>query len=158
VSTVVVRDRVSVDGEVVEDTLDWFVQDVDGNVWYLGEDVKDYEGGELVSTGGSWEAGIDGAQPGIVMLASPTVGDAYRQERYPGEAEDMGEVLRVDGSNTVAAGTFDDVLVTRDWNPLEPDVIEEKSYAPGVGLIGERKVAGGDEEVELVEHIPGPPA
>ena len=80
---------VTVDGELVEDTYDWYAQDAAGAVWYLGEDSKEYEGGEVVSTGGSWEAGVDGALPGIIMAADPRLGDAYRQEYYPGEAEDM---------------------------------------------------------------------
>jgi hypothetical protein len=85
------------------------------------------------------------------MLADPQVGDAYRQEYYEGEAEDMGEVARLGETANVPFGTFDDLLVTRDWNPLEPDVVEEKYYAPGVGLVLEVKVAGDDERVELVE-------
>ena len=94
ISAVVVRDTVYEDGELIEDTYDWFAQDVDGNVWYLGEDSREFEDGELVSTEGSWEAGVDGALPGIVMLADPEVGDAYRQEFYEDEAEDMAEVAR----------------------------------------------------------------
>ncbi len=152
----VVRDTVFVDGELVEDTFDWYAQDGDGNVWYLGEDSTEYEGGEAVSTAGSWEGGVDGALPGVVMWADPRVGQAYRQEFYEGEAEDVVEVLRTGQSVTVPAGTFDDVLVTREWNPLEPDVVEEKSYAPGVGVILERKVEGGEEVVELIEFTPAP--
>ena len=89
VTCVVVRDVVLIDGEIVEDTLDWYAQDADGNVWYMGEAVQDFEDGELVSTEGSWEAGVDGAQPGIIMLADPQVGDYYQQELYEGEAEDQ---------------------------------------------------------------------
>ncbi len=155
VSTVVVRDTVTVDGEVVEDTFDWFAQDRDGNVWYFGEAVQNFDAGRLESTDGSWEAGVDGALPGIVMPATPTVGRAYRQEYYPDEAEDLGEILRTGERRTVAFGAFDDVLVTRDWNPLEPDIIEEKSYAPGVGLIYETKVAGEEGSVELVDFVVG---
>jgi hypothetical protein len=95
VSTIVVRDTVSEDGEVIEDTLDWFAQDREGNVWYFGEDSREFEDGEQISTEGSWEAGVDGALPGIVMLAQPQVGDAYRQEYDEGEAEDLGEVVGV---------------------------------------------------------------
>src|SRR5215210_6519385 len=87
VTCVVVHDVVSINGEVVEDTIDWYAQDADGNVWYFGEESKDYEDGELVSTEGFWEAGVDGAQPGIVMLADPAVGNSYQQEYYAGEAE-----------------------------------------------------------------------
>ncbi|MGH9178861.1 MAG: hypothetical protein ACRD0N_09950 [Acidimicrobiales bacterium] len=154
----VVRDTVTdADGALVEDTFDWFAQDRDGNVWYLGEDSREYEDGQVASTEGSWEAGVDGALPGIVMPAQPTVGFAYRQEYYAGEAEDMAEVVRVDEAKTVRFGDFDDVVVTRDWNPLEPDVVEEKYYAPGVGLIFETKTVGGEEHVELIQYTRGEP-
>jgi hypothetical protein len=155
ISAVVVRDAVFVDGELVEDTLDWFAQDSEGNVWYLGEDSKEYEDGQLVGTEGSWEAGVDGALPGIVMLARPVEGEAYRQEYYEGEAEDLGEVLQLGQSETVPAGSFDDVVVIREWNPLEPDVVEDKYHAPGVGVVLERVVEGGDGVVELIEFTPG---
>jgi hypothetical protein len=155
ISATVVRDTVTVDGVVVEDTYDWFAQDVDGTVWYLGEESTDYEDGELVGHEGSWEAGIDGAQPGIVMPGDPVVGHAYRQELLVGEAEDLGEILAVDGTVTVPAGTYDAVLTTRDWNPLEPDVVEQKQYAPGVGLVREEVVQGGDDVVELLSFEPG---
>jgi hypothetical protein len=155
IDAVVVRDTVSVEGEVLEDTYDWFAQDAEGNVWYLGEDTKEYEGGEVTSTEGSWEAGVDGALPGIVMPAAPAVGQAYRQEWYPGEAEDLAEVLRLDGSATVAGTRYDGLLVTEEWNPLEPDVVEEKSYARDVGLVLEVATAGGDERAELIEFTPG---
>jgi hypothetical protein len=155
ISAVVVRDTVKVDGQVVEDTYDWFAQDREGNVWYLGEDVKDFENGKLVSTGGSWEAGVDGAVPGIVMPAKPEVGHAFRQEFYVGEAEDMAEIIEVDATVTVPFGRFDRVVVTEDWNPLDPDVIEQKSYAPGIGLVAEATVAGGRGRAELVEFAAG---
>ena len=155
ISAVVVRDTVTVDGEVVEDTFDWFAQDRDGNVWYLGEAVQDFENGKLVGTDGTWEAGVDGAVAGIVMPATPAVGDAYRQEFSIGEAEDMFEIIADDDTETVPAGQFARVVVTKDWNPLEPDVIEEKRYAPGVGLIAERKIAGDRGRAELVRFTPG---
>jgi hypothetical protein len=152
VQATVVRDTVSVDGEVVEDTYDWYAQDREGNVWYLGEDTKEYEDGEVVSTEGAWEAGVDGALPGIVMQARPEVGQAYRQELYAGEAEDMAEVVETGAAKSIALGDYDDVVVIEEWNPLEPDVVEHKYYAPGIGPIAEEKVAGGDEVVELTEH------
>jgi hypothetical protein len=155
ISAVVVRDTVALEGEVIEDTFDWFAQDGDGNVWYLGEETTEYENGEPVSTEGSWEAGVDGALPGIVMLAEPAVGEAYRQEYYPGEAEDLAEVVRVGESETVPFGSFDGLVVIEEWNPLEPDVVEEKFYAPGVGTVLEVAVVGGDERVELVSYTPG---
>jgi hypothetical protein len=155
IDAVVVRDTVTVDGELAEDTYDWFAQDGAGNVWYLGEDSKEYEDGEVASSAGSWEAGVDGALPGIVMPADPQVGDAYRQEFYPGEAEDLAEVVRVGESATVAGQAYDDLLVVEEWNPLEPEAVEEKSYARGVGVVLEVKTAGGDERAELVEFTPG---
>lgn len=155
IDATVVRETESVDGELVEDTFDWYAQDADGNVWYLGEETREYENGEVVSTEGAWEGGVDGALPGIIMLADPQPGEAYRQEWYPCEALDLAEVARVGESVTVAAGAFDDVVVITEWNPLEPEAVEEKSYAPGVGVVLEEQVEGGDERVELVEFTPG---
>lgn len=155
IPAVVVRDTVTVGGEVVEDTFDWFAQDRQGNVWYLGEDSKESENGRVVSTEGSWQAGVDGARPGIVMPARPTVGHAYRQEYLAGEAEDLAQVVRIDGRQRVRFGAFDRMLVTREWTPLEPATVEEKFYASGVGLVLERKTAGGEGRVELVEHSTG---
>ena len=154
VSTVIVRDTVTSDGELVEDTFDCFAQDRAGNVWYFGEDVKDYEGGKLVSTAGSWEAGVDGALPGIVMPAQPVVGDAYRQEYLVGEAEDMAEVLAIDEARTTRLGEHIGVLVTEEWTPLEPDVVEQKSYAAGIGQILGVTTRGGEGSIELVAYTP----
>jgi hypothetical protein len=153
VAAVVVHDTVTLDGELVEDTYDWYAQDRDGNVWYLGENTHEYENGTPVSSAGAWQAGVDGARPGIAMPAHPKVGMAYRQEYLPGEAEDMGEVVRVGDSTTVPAGRFSDLVVTRDWTPLEPDIVEQKMYAPGVGVVAEH---GHGERVVLVAYRPGP--
>lgn len=150
----VVRDTVSISGELVEDTYDWFAQDADGNVWYLGEASNDYENGELVSTAGSWEAGVDGALPGIVMPAVPAIGDAYRQEFYAGEAEDMMEIIDVDASLDTDLGSYEHVVVTEDWTPLEPDVFEQKYYAPGVGNIREENPDNGSF-ADLIVFTPG---
>jgi hypothetical protein len=155
IEATVVRDSVYAGGELKEDTFDWYAQDRDGNVWYLGEETKEYEDGEVASTEGSWEAGVDGAQPGIVMPADPTVGFAYRQEYYAGEAEDMGEIIEVGATVDVPAGHYEDVVITKDWNPLEPEMIEQKQYAPGVGPVHEQLVAGGDGLLELVEFHAG---
>jgi hypothetical protein len=154
VTCVVVHDKLTLDGEVVEDTFDWFAQDKDGNVWYFGEDTKEFEGGKVVSTKGSWEAGVDGAQPGIAMEAAPKVGDTYRQEFYAGEAEDMADVVSLTESAKVAYGSFQDLVMTKDYTPLEPAVVEHKFYARGIGLVLELGVKGGSERVELVtvEH------
>jgi hypothetical protein len=144
VACVVVADSVKVNGELVEATIDWYAQDKDGNVWYFGEDSKEYENGVVVSTAGSWEAGVDGAEPGYVMLADPDVGHVYRQEYYRGEAEDMAQVLSLDASTTVPYGSFQNCLETKEWTPLEPGVSERKYYAAGVGMLSTRTVGGGD--------------
>ena len=155
VPTTVVRDTVTVSGELVEDTYDWYAQDLEGNVWYFGEETAEYENGEIVSHAGSWEAGVDGALPGIVMKASPVVGDAYRQEYYPGEAEDLAEVVREGVSEQVAFGPFEDLIVIEEWNPLDPAVIEEKYYAAGVGMVMETAIEGGSGRIELISYISG---
>jgi len=136
VTCVVVHDTVYVDNELAEETLDWYAQDKEGNVWYFGENSRQYAGGEIVSIDGSWQAGINGAQPGIIMEAKPKVGDIYRQEFAPGEAEDMGEVLSLTESTTVPfGGLYANCLMTKDFSGLEPDVIEHKYFAKGVGFI-----------------------
>ena len=151
----VVHDVVSEDGQLVEDTLDWYAQDASGNLWYLGEDTKEYENGEVVSTEGSWEAGVDGAQAGIILPADPQAGMAYRQEYYAGQAEDAAEVVAVDGHVEVPFGTFDDVLETRDFTPLDPDVEEHKFYARGVGPVEVRQTSGGSSHEVLLTFDPG---
>jgi hypothetical protein len=156
VVSTVVRDTVTVEGELVEDTYDWYAQDAEGNVWYMGEETAEYENGEVISTAGAWEAGVDGALPGIVMQAEPEVGDAYRQEFYPGEAEDMAEVVRVGVAEELAEESFEDLVVIEEWTPLEPDVNEEKSYAAGVGVVLEEVIEGGSGRIELVSFTPGP--
>ncbi|SFM69032.1 hypothetical protein [Methanolobus profundi] len=151
VTTMVIREREWEDGELVEDTFDWYANDNEGNVWYFGEDSKEYDDGELVGTAGSWEAGVDGAEPGILMKADPQIGDVYQQEYYEGEAEDMAEVLSLDASVTVEYGSFDNCLQTKEWTPLEPGIEEHKYYASGVGLLKEESVTEGDEMLELVD-------
>jgi hypothetical protein len=151
VECVVVRDKVFLNGGLIEDTFDWYAQDKEGNVWYFGEDTKEYENGKVVSTEGSWEAGVDGAKPGIYMQADPTVGETYRQEYYKGEAEDMAKVLSLDESATVPYGSFDHLLMTKDWNPLEAGVVEQKYYAPGIGNVLEVGVKGNSDRIELID-------
>ena len=136
---------------LVEDTFDWYAQDVDGNVWYFGEDTKELDdNGNVISTEGSWEAGVDGAEPGIIMLADPKKGDRYQQELAPGVAEDMAQVIGFEDSFCVRYGCFEDVLVTKEWTPLERGVVENKYYAEGVGFISAVMVKGGEEQTELV--------
>ena len=156
ITTTVVHDVVTGrDGEVIEDTDDWFAQDSAGNVWYFGEDSTEYDDRGRPDTAGSWEAGVDGAQAGIVMLAAPRVGDGYQQEYLEGEAEDRATVLSVDDRVSIGLGAYSGVLTTEDTTPLEPGLAEHKSYAPGVGLIHEETVAGGSGAAELVEYTPG---
>ena len=131
----VVRDTVTLGGEVIEDTLDWYAQDTAGTVWYLGEDTAEFEDGDLTSHEGSFEAGVDDALAGVIMPAAPDVGQSYRQEYYAGVAEDNGEVLALDATATVPAGSYDDLVQTADTNALEPDVLEHKFYARNVGVV-----------------------
>ncbi len=150
VTTTVVHDRVTTAaGELVEDTDDWYAQDTAGNVWYFGEATIAYPKGKP-TTRGSWEAGVDGAQAGLVMPAVPEKGQAYAQEYYADEAEDRAEVVAVGGSVAVPAGRYDEVVTTEDSTPLEPELLEHKFYAPGVGVVMEEDVRGGDEVVRLV--------
>jgi hypothetical protein len=135
VSAIVVFDRVFVQGELKEKTFDWYAQDKDGNVWYLGEDTREFENGQVVSTAGSWKAGRDGAKPGIIMLAHPHVTDRYFQEFLAGEAEDQARVVGKGLGIRVPYGSFDDCLKTVEWTRLEPGVTESKVYCPGVGFV-----------------------
>lgn len=142
VSAIVVLDRVFVEGELKEKTFDWYAQDKQGNVWYLGENTKEYEDGKVVSTEGSWKAGRDGAQPGIIMLAHPRVGDSYRQEFFVGEAEDQARVVARNIDQRVPYGSFDNCVRTVEFTRLEPGVKEAKIYCPGVGFVRAHGVDG----------------
>jgi hypothetical protein len=148
----VVHDLVTEDGEPVEDTRDWYAQDADGNVWYFGEDTKELENGKVATTAGSWEAGVDGAQPGILVPAEPEDGMTYRQEHYEGEAEDAAEVLSLDEKVEVPFGSYDGVLMTKDYTPLEPEILEHKFYARGVGMVLALAISGGSDREELVAY------
>jgi hypothetical protein len=134
VATVVVRATEWKNGVLKEDTRDWYAQDKDGNVWYFGEAVDNYANGKLSNHAGSWEAGVDGAKPGIIMLARPKVGETYRQEYYKGRAEDMGTIVALDKKITTPAGTFDKCLQIRDWSKIEW-AREHKYYCPAVGFL-----------------------
>ena len=157
VTTVVVKDRVFEDGKLKEDTVDWYAQDRAGNVWYFGEATTSYEKDPAGDHTGSWEAGVDGALPGVVMLGDPEGGDVYRQEFLAGQAEDIALVRHANGAIKVRAGSFERLLVTEEWTPLTPDQIELKYYARGVGLVAERLIFGGDDLVELVTWTPAGP-
>jgi len=153
VTTTVVHDRAFEEGELVEDTFDWFAQDKFGNVIYFGEDSTeiDPDTGLPISKHGSWEAGVDGAEAGFIMKANPFVGDLYHQELAPGVAEDQAEVLSLTEFLCVPVGCFNNVLLTKEFSLLEPGIAEHKYYASGVGFIfGERVEGEGEEFTELV--------
>jgi hypothetical protein len=151
VKCVVVDDRVLAHAKLSEKTFDWYAQDNKGNVWYFGEDSKEYKKNGKVSTEASWEAGKDGAEPGVIMPANPKVGQTYRQEYLKGVAEDTAKVLDLDGSVTVPYRSFDHAVVTREWSPLEPGVVAHKYYAAGAGDVKEVAVEGPMETLELVD-------
>ena len=148
----VVHDVVTEDGQLVEVTDDWYAQDKAGNVWYLGEDTAEYENGKVTTRSGSFEAGVDGAQAGVIMPADPKDGMAYRQEYYKGEAEDKAEVLSTDEQVEVPFGYFQGALMTKDLVPLEPKVSEYKLYARDVGPVLTVKTSGGSGREELISY------
>lgn len=135
VTTTEVHNTVTLDGSLVEETFDWYAEDEDGNVWYLGEDSKEYDNGVVVSTEGSWEAGVDGARPGIIMLARPRIGMEYYQEFLAGVAEDKARIVSRSKTVRVPFGKFVRCLKTLDFTALSPGAREFKYYAPGVGLV-----------------------
>lgn len=153
ITAVVVHDVLNEpDGTPVEDTWDWYAQDKQGNVWYLGEAVQNFANGKPTDNEGSWEAGVDGAYAGIIMPAQPTVGQVYRQEYYKGHAEDSAKVLALGEGVTIPFGTFTGAIKTEDSTPLKPEV-EQKYYAPGVGLVQVITVAGGTGHAELLDIV-----
>jgi hypothetical protein len=156
VTATVIRDVSLHHGRPLEATFDWYAADNDGNVWYLGEDTKEFDAnGHVISTEGSWEAGVDGAVPGVIMLADPQVDDAYRQEFWAGQAEDQAWVVRTGGSFTVPYGTVHDVIRALEWTRLEPHVVVMKVFAPGLGIVYERTLSGSKEVAALVSVSTG---
>ncbi len=155
VSATVVKDIVTVGGKPEEKTSDWYAQDRDGNVWYFGEETAEYKNGKVSNTTGSWEAGVDGAEPGIILNATPQVTDSYRQEYYKGEAEDAFWVTGVNEKISVPYGSYGDATRTLEYTPLEPKIVTEKYYAPGVGLVAEKNLSGPTETVKLVDVTHG---
>ena len=145
----VVKDVVSYDGVASELTYDFYAQDSEGNVWYFGEDSRELnENGWIISTEGSWYAGVDNAQPGIIMKANPVPNTAYREEYDPGNAEDIGYIVSLNNTVKVSYGSYDGCVKILDWDPKEPDVVEYKFYAPGIGFV--KSIANTGETVELV--------
>ena len=149
--TVAVSDLLYLRGRLEERTTDYYTQDRGGNVWYFGEDTAELDRhGNVKDTSGSWLAGKDGAKPGIFMYARPQAGQSARQEFLKGEAEDHFQVLRLGEHVAVPFKDFDNVLLTKEWTPLEPGVLDHKFYARGIGTVLEQTVRGGDERNELV--------
>jgi hypothetical protein len=154
VQATVVEDTLVLKGRVEEHTFDWYAQDDQGNVWYVGERTAEYDRqGNVVSTEGSWEAGVNGAEPGIFMPAHPHVGDTFRQEFLPGHAEDHFRIMNLDGSRTVPYDSFENVMRTREWTPIEPGTRDAKYYVKGIGEIEETAVRGPSEFFRLVQVI-----
>ncbi|MSO41954.1 MAG: hypothetical protein EXQ70_08730 [Solirubrobacterales bacterium] len=153
----VVRDVLTENGQTVEATDDWYAQDADGNIWYLGENTAEYKNGKVSSRAGSFEAGVDGAQPGIALPANPEPGLSYRQEYYKGQAEDRAAVVTVGEEHVQVPFGFytDGVLMTRDLMPLEPKVQELKFYAPGVGPLLSMHTDGSFGTAALVSYTRG---
>jgi hypothetical protein len=151
VPCVVVDDKLFLNGKLEETTLDYYVQDRAGNVWYFGEDTQELDAnGNITSTEGSWRTGVDGAVPGIFMEGDPVIGHAFQQEYLAGQAEDHFEVLSLTASVTVPAGMYNVALLTKEWTPLEPDVLDHKWYVRGIGEVRELAVKGPKEELSLV--------
>ena len=146
----VVSDVATHNGTLLEKTSDWYAQDKQGNVWYLGEDTAAYLPNGKVDTSGSWEAGVHDAEPGLVMETNPQIPDAYRQEFLSGQAEDTAWVVDTSGSSTVPDGTFKNVLTSLEATRIEPGAYDRKVYAPGVGMIREEALTGATEYAELV--------
>jgi hypothetical protein len=151
VRSTVVRDVVSSGGKAIEKTLDWYAQDKWGNVWYMGEDARELRHGKFVKVGDSWEGGVNGAKPGIIMPGDPKPGERYRQEYYPGHALDQARVIGEGGPVTVPNGSYAHTLLTDETAPkLDPGVHEHKYYVAGLGDIKEQTVAGNQEQIQLV--------
>jgi hypothetical protein len=146
----VVTDVATHDGAKIEETSDWYAQDDQGNVWYVGEDTKHYLPNGKVDTSGSWEAGVHDAEPGMVMEANPQIPDAYRQEFLSNQAEDTAWVVERGGSVTVPYGTLKNALTTLEATRLEPGAYDQKIYAPGIGIVREQALTGAPEFAELV--------
>lgn len=150
ITATVVRDTVRLNGELIEDTFDWYAQDRRGSVWYLGEDTREYEDGKVVSTEGSWETGVDGAQAGVIMFRRPRVGEPFWQEYYRGHAEDQAMFLTLDTRVATKSGVFKRVRMTEDTTALDPTITELKFYARGVGVVLELDLAPEAGRSELV--------
>jgi hypothetical protein len=152
----VVEDRLYLSGYLGERTTEWYSQDKQGNVWYFGEDTAELaRDGHVTTTSGTWRAGVDGAKPGVFMFAHPAVGQAARQEFYKGQAQDQFKVLSLHAAVSVPYVSSAKAVLTREWTPLEPGVIDHKFYVRGIGTVLEQTVKGGTERAALVSFTKG---
>lgn len=149
-TTVVLDTLKNSKGQVVEATQDYYAQDKQGNVWYFGESTAELTNGKVTSREGSWQAGVNGARPGLFMPAEPKPGDAFQQEFFKGQAEDRFKILTLDASGSVPWGAFTGAMLTEEWTPLEPGVVDTKYYVKGVGNVDEETAAGPTEYSRLV--------
>jgi hypothetical protein len=148
---VVVQDQLFLSGKLEEKTTDYYTQDTHGNVWYFGEATEELDTqGHVTSREGSWLAGKDGAVPGIFMETDPVVGHSFRQEYYPGHAEDQFAVVSLAAGVQVPYGSFTGALLTQEWTALEPKVLDHKYYVRGLGEVSETSVKGPVEQSFLV--------
>ncbi len=148
IACIIVNFKAYLNGTLIEEAWDWYAQDNEGNVWYFGEAVDNYNtDGSLKDHAGSWEAGVDGAQPGTIMPANPQAGMKYREEYYFNHAEDLAEITATGQTVTTPLGTYTNCIKTRNWTELEPDLNENKFYAPGIGMVKEVNVA---DKTEIV--------
>jgi len=153
---VAVKDNLYEAGKLEEQTSDWYTQDNGGNVWYFGEATRELNRqGKTTTTEGSWQAGVNGARPGIFMPANPQPGQSYRQEYYKGQAEDQFKVLDLNSSVTVPSGHYRPALLTEETTPLEPGVVDHKYYAKGIGNVKE-VTAKGPRELAALASVSGP--
>jgi hypothetical protein len=155
VTTTVIHDQVFIKGDLVEDTQDWFAQDASGNVWYFGEDTKELDHGQVISTEGSWEAGVNNARAGIFMPAAPKAGQAFKQEDAKNVAEDCTKIVDLHASVKTPFVSSSEALKTEEFSLLEPGVLDNKYYVRGIGLVREQTVQGGSDLLELVS-VTGP--
>jgi hypothetical protein len=150
INATAVSDVARHNGKLLEKTTDWFAQDKQGNVWYLGEDTAAYLPNGQIDRSGSWQAGVHDGEPGIIMLAHPQIPDAYRQEFLRGQAEDTAWIVNKGGSVRVPFGVVHHILTSLEFTRLEPGVIDQKIYAPGIGIVRELSQSGPLEVARLV--------
>ncbi len=150
VKTTEVWDRVWKGSELIEETTDWYAQDKEGNVWYFGEDSKEYKNGKVTSTDGSWKSGVSGAKPGIIMKAHPKIGESYRQEYSKGVAEDAALVVSLGEIVQLSSRNYSECLKTKDYSYIEPGVSEYKYYCPEAGNLALETDLDGGQRLELI--------